>query len=209
MYKLCSAFISSIIAISAQLASSTSGKTAHAAWASMPVRQDCQVGWLPGGAHVDLHLISALASPAKMRPNAIDLRHGKKTQLKPRSMPCIKRLIEWHCIGRRDPSVHRAMVGFGTVHFLRNNTTQQGRVDELTNSRTMKSKLLMMNGHLRPYRSLAIPNAMDPTDRNMRTRVMPHVISVAVLPNSLARSLTVRETVKKSKASHVYHTRTS
>lgn len=33
---------------------------------------------------------------------------------------------------------------------------------------------------------------------------MPHVMSVTVLPNVSARSLVVRETVKKSKASHVY-----
>lgn len=72
-----------------------------------------------------------------------------------------------------------------------------------TSSRTIKSKLFTMNGHRRPYRSLAIPNRMDPTDRNMRTSVMPHVMSVAVLPNSFDRSETVRETVKKSKASHV------
>ena len=48
---------------------------------------------------------------------------------------------------------------------------------------------------------------MEPTERNMRTRVMPHVMSVFVLPNCSAKSLTVRETVKKSKASHVYQER--
>jgi hypothetical protein len=46
---------------------------------------------------------------------------------------------------------------------------------------------------------------MEPTDRNMSTRVMPQVISVLLRPNDLARSLTVSETVKKSKASQVYY----
>jgi len=36
----------------------------------------------------------------------------------------------------------------------------------------------------------------------MSTRVIPHVMSVFVFLKSFARSLTVRETVKKSKASH-------
>lgn len=35
----------------------------------------------------------------------------------------------------------------------------------------------------------------------MSARVMPHVISAGVFPKSFARSLMVRETVKKSKAS--------
>lgn len=75
-----------------------------------------------------------------------------------------------------------------------------------TSSRTMKRKLLTIKGHLRPYRSAAIPKMTDPTDRNMRTRVIPQVISVLVLPNVSARSSTVNETVKKSNASHVYNT---
>lgn len=37
----------------------------------------------------------------------------------------------------------------------------------------------------------------------MSTRVMPHVMSVFVLSNVLARLVTVKETVKKSNASHV------
>lgn len=41
----------------------------------------------------------------------------------------------------------------------------------------------------------------------MSTRVMPQVMSVLDRSNVLARSLTVRETVKKSKASHVYAAR--
>ena len=61
-----------------------------------------------------------------------------------------------------------------------------------------------MKGHFRPYRSAAIPNRTAPTDRNMRTSVMPQVMSVVDLPNVLDKPLTVRETVKKSKASQVY-----
>ena len=57
--------------------------------------------------------------------------------------------------------------------------------------------------HLRPYRSAAIPKIVDPTERNMSTRVIPHVICVVDLSNCFARSLTVRDTVKKSKASQV------
>ncbi len=45
---------------------------------------------------------------------------------------------------------------------------------------------------------------MEPTDRNIRTRVIPQVIWVVVLPKVSARSDTVSETVKKSKASQVY-----
>ena len=57
--------------------------------------------------------------------------------------------------------------------------------------------------HLRPYRSAAIPKMVDPTERNISTRVIPQVICVVDLSNCFARSLTVRDTVKKSKASHV------
>lgn len=44
----------------------------------------------------------------------------------------------------------------------------------------------------------AIPNMMAPTDRNIRTRVIPHVISVGLLLSAFASCVTVRETVKKS-----------
>jgi hypothetical protein len=44
---------------------------------------------------------------------------------------------------------------------------------------------------------------MEPMDRNMRTSVIPHVMSVLVLPNVLLRLVTERETEKKSNASHV------
>lgn len=44
---------------------------------------------------------------------------------------------------------------------------------------------------------------MAPGERNMRTRVMPQVMSALERLNWRARSETVRETVKKSKASHV------
>ena len=47
---------------------------------------------------------------------------------------------------------------------------------------------------------------MDPTERNMSTRVIPHVMSEFFLSKVLARSDTVKETVWKSismdKASH-------
>jgi len=42
---------------------------------------------------------------------------------------------------------------------------------------------------------------MAPTERNMSTSVMPHVMSVVLLSNSSASSETVSDTVKKSKAS--------
>lgn len=51
----------------------------------------------------------------------------------------------------------------------------------LTSSRIMNKTLLTMNGHLRPYRSAAIPKRIEPTDRNISTRVIPQVISVLVL----------------------------
>lgn len=38
---------------------------------------------------------------------------------------------------------------------------------------------------------------MEPTERNIKTKVMPQLISVFVLPKSLAKSETVRETVKE------------
>ena len=60
----------------------------------------------------------------------------------------------------------------------------------------------MMNGHLRPYRSAAIPKIVEPTDLNISTSVMPQVMSLVVLSKVSARSATVNETVKKSKASH-------
>jgi hypothetical protein len=66
----------------------------------------------------------------------------------------------------------------------------------------IKRTLLMTNGHFRPYRSAAIPKVIAPTDRSMSTRVMPHVISFLLTSNVSARFSTVKETVKKSKASH-------
>lgn len=76
----------------------------------------------------------------------------------------------------------------------------------LTNSRTMNKTLLTMKGHFLPYRSAAIPKRILPTDRNMSTSVMPQVMSVTDLSKVTARSLAVRETVKKSKASQVCQT---
>ena len=49
-----------------------------------------------------------------------------------------------------------------------------------------------------------MPKMMDPTERNISTSVMPHVMSVLDRPRLSARSLTVSDTVKKSKASHVF-----
>src|SRR5271156_1491055 len=68
-------------------------------------------------------------------------------------------------------------------------------------SRAMKRMLFTIKGHLRPYRSAAIPKIVEPTDLNISTRVMPQVIWVLVFLNVWARSVTVRETVKKSNAS--------
>ena len=82
----------------------------------------------------------------------------------------------------------------------------------------MKRMLLTMKGHLRPYLSAAIPmhsvrlcyikliaeglpNITLPTDRNIRTKVMPQVIWELDFPNCLANCETVSETVKKSNAS--------
>ena len=70
----------------------------------------------------------------------------------------------------------------------------------------MKRTLLSTYGHFRPYLSAAIPNKMAPTERNMSTRVMPHVISAFVRLNSLARSVTVKETVWFFQVSHVLST---
>jgi hypothetical protein len=59
-----------------------------------------------------------------------------------------------------------------------------------------------MNGHFLPYRSAAKPKMILPTDRSIKTRVIPHVMSAFVLSNDSANSVTVSETVKKSNASH-------
>lgn len=58
-----------------------------------------------------------------------------------------------------------------------------------------------MKGHLRPHLSAAKPKVMAPTDRNIKTNVIPHVISAFDLPKSFASAVTVKETVKKSNAS--------
>lgn len=65
----------------------------------------------------------------------------------------------------------------------------------------MKSTLFQMNGHLRPHLSAAIPKMTAPTDRNISTSVIPHVISDVGRSNCFESCVTVRETVKKSKAS--------
>lgn len=65
----------------------------------------------------------------------------------------------------------------------------------------MKRMLLITNGHFLPYLSAAIPKMIEPTDRNISTSVIPHVISVFETLKSVAKSLTVKLTVKKSNAS--------
>jgi hypothetical protein len=66
----------------------------------------------------------------------------------------------------------------------------------------MKRMLLTTNGHFLPYLSAAIPKMMDPTDLSISTNVIPQVISVFETLNCVAKSPTVKETVKKSNASH-------
>lgn len=58
-----------------------------------------------------------------------------------------------------------------------------------------------MKGHFRPKRSAQRPKINDPTDRNMRTSVIPQVICVFDLWKAAASGVTVKLTVKKSKAS--------
>lgn len=62
-----------------------------------------------------------------------------------------------------------------------------------------------MNGHLRPHLSAAKPKVMAPIERNIRTKVIPQVISALVFPNSFDSAVTVKETVKKSNASLYHH----
>lgn len=64
--------------------------------------------------------------------------------------------------------------------------------------------LLTTKGHFLPYLSAAKPKVIAPTDLNINTSVIPQVISVFETPKSAAKSLTVKLTVKKSKASHDY-----
>jgi hypothetical protein len=67
----------------------------------------------------------------------------------------------------------------------------------------MNKTLFKMNGHLRPNLSEKRPKMTDPTDLNISTSVMPHVMSVLDLPNASDSSRMVRETVKKSNESQV------
>ena len=71
----------------------------------------------------------------------------------------------------------------------------------MPSSRTMNRILLTTNGHFRPYRSAARPKMIEPTERNIRTNVIPHDICTLVLSKVSARSDKVKLTVKKSKAS--------
>jgi hypothetical protein len=67
----------------------------------------------------------------------------------------------------------------------------------------MKRRLLTTNGHFLPYLSDTKPKIIDPTDLNIKTSVIAHVISAFDLPNSVAKSEIVKLTVKKSKESQV------
>lgn len=67
----------------------------------------------------------------------------------------------------------------------------------------MNKRLLTIKGHFLPYRSAATPKRILPTDLNMSTRVMPQVMSATDLSKVSAKSLAVRDTVKKSNASQV------
>lgn len=71
----------------------------------------------------------------------------------------------------------------------------------LTSSRTINRTLLTTKGHFLPYLSAANPKIIEPTDLNINTRVIPHVMSVFETLKSTAKSETVKLTVKKSKAS--------
>ena len=65
----------------------------------------------------------------------------------------------------------------------------------------MNRTLLITKGHFLPYLSAARPKMIDPTDLNINTNVIPHEISTLVLWKVVARSVKVKLTVKKSKAS--------
>jgi hypothetical protein len=67
----------------------------------------------------------------------------------------------------------------------------------------MNKIIFTTNDHLRFQRSDAIPKIMAPTDLNIRTSVIPQLISGIVLLNVLATSVVVNESVKKSNASQV------
>jgi type II secretory pathway component PulJ len=77
-------------------------------------------------------------------------------------------------------------------------------IKPVANSRIINSRLLMMNGHFLPHLSAAKPKPIAPTERNMSTSVIPHVMSFFERSNSLASAETVSETVKKSNESIVH-----
>ena len=58
--------------------------------------------------------------------------------------------------------------------------------------------------HFRPYLSAARPKVIAPTDRSMRTSVIPQVMSALVFLKVVASGVTTRDTVKKSNASQVH-----
>ena len=61
--------------------------------------------------------------------------------------------------------------------------------------------LLTINGHFLPYLSATMPKRIDPTDLNISTSVIPHVISVFETLDCVAKSPTVKVTEKKSNES--------
>lgn len=54
------------------------------------------------------------------------------------------------------------------------------------------------------YRSAMLPEKRAPTERSISVMVIPHVTAAGSLPKSLAISVAVRETVKKSNASQAH-----
>lgn len=73
----------------------------------------------------------------------------------------------------------------------------------IPSSRHMNIKIFIMNGHFRPYRSLAIPKRIAPILRSISTRVIAQVISDLLRPKVVASSGRMSVTVKKSKESQV------
>jgi hypothetical protein len=76
--------------------------------------------------------------------------------------------------------------------------TTKGHFKTVSRKTTQNRILVCQLLTLRPYRSAAIPNVTAPTERNISTSVMPHVMSVLERSKASAKSVTVKDTVKKS-----------
>jgi len=72
-------------------------------------------------------------------------------------------------------------------------------VKPVASSRMMKRIKHVIIGHFRPYLSAKLPKMSAPTERSIKVTVMPHVTEDGSSLNSAAISVTVSETVKKSK----------